>query len=306
MSKKKLMIQDLYRMKKEGEKITWLTCYDYPSAQFQEAAGIEIILVGDSMGMCVYGYESTVPVTMDQCIVHCKAVRRGAPNTFVMGDMPFMSYQRSDEDAVANAGRFLKEARVDAIKLEGGKRVISRIKAILDAGIVVCGHIGLTPQSSGQLGGHKAQGRTVESAQLVIEDALAIGEAGAQLLLLEAVPPEVAGFITKKLSIPVLGIGAGIECDGQLLIVSDLIGQFQAFTPKFVKKYANIAEVITGAVKEYIKDVKGRSFPGDEHCYHMLKGEEEKFKKMIKKYEEYAVLIIKASSFAYGDKEEQA
>jgi 3-methyl-2-oxobutanoate hydroxymethyltransferase len=285
MSKKKLMIQDLYRMKKEGEKITWLTCYDYPSAQFQEAAGIEIILVGDSMGMCVYGYESTVPVTMDQCIVHCKAVRRGAPNTFVMGDMPFMSYQRSDEDAVANAGRFLKEARVDAIKLEGGKRVISRIKAILDAGIVVCGHIGLTPQSSGQLGGHKAQGRTVESAQLVIEDALAIGEAGAQLLLLEAVPPEVAGFITKKLSIPVLGIGAGIECDGQLLIVSDLIGQFQAFTPKFVKKYANIAEVITGAVKEYIKDVKGRSFPGDEHCYHMLKGEEEKFKKMIKKYE---------------------
>jgi 3-methyl-2-oxobutanoate hydroxymethyltransferase len=285
MSKKKLMIQDLYRMKKEGEKITWLTCYDYPSAQFQEAAGIEIILVGDSMGMCVYGYESTVPVTMDQCIVHCKAVRRGAPNTFVMGDMPFMSYQRSDEDAVANAGRFLKEARVDAIKLEGGKRVISRIKAILDAGIVVCGHIGLTPQSSGQLGGHKAQGRTVESAQLVIEDALAIGEAGAQLLLLEAVPPEVAGFITKKLSIPVLGIGAGIECDGQLLIVSDLIGQFQAFTPKFVKKYANIAEVITGAVKEYIKDVKERSFPGDEHCYHMLKGEEEKFKKMIKKYE---------------------
>lgn len=285
MSKKKLMIQDLYRMKKEGEKITWLTCYDYPSAQFQEAAGIEIILVGDSMGMCVYGYESTVPVTMDQCIVHCEAVRRGAPNTFVMGDMPFMSYQRSDEDAVANAGRFLKEARVDAIKLEGGKRVISRIKAILDAGIVVCGHIGLTPQSSGQLGGHKAQGRTVESAQLVIEDALAIEEAGAQLLLLEAVPPEVAGFITKKLSIPVLGIGAGIECDGQLLIVSDLIGQFQAFTPKFVKKYANIAEVITGAVKEYIKDVKERSFPEDEHCYHMLKGEEEKFKKMIKKYE---------------------
>ena len=285
MSKKKLMIQDLYRMKKEGEKITWLTCYDYPSAQFQEAAGIEIILVGDSMGMCVYGYESTVPVTMDQCIVHCEAVRRGAPNTFVMGDMPFMSYQRSDEDAVANAGRFLKEARVDAIKLEGGKRVISRIKAILDAGIVVCGHIGLTPQSSGQLGGHKAQGQTVESAQLVIEDALAIEEAGAQLLLLEAVPPEVAGFITKKLSIPVLGIGAGIECDGQLLIVSDLIGQFQAFTPKFVKKYANIAELITGAVKEYIKDVKERFFPEDEHCYHMLKGEEEKFKKMIKKYE---------------------
>jgi len=280
----KKMIQDFYRMKKQGEKITWLTAYDYPTAQFEEEAGVEMILVGDSMGMCVYGYESTVPVTMDQCIVHCEAVRRGAPNTFVMGDMPFMSYQRSDEDAVVNAGRFLKEANMDAIKLEGGKRVISRIKAILDAGIVVCGHIGLTPQSSGQLGGHKAQGRTVDSAQLVIEDALAIEETGAQLLLLEAVPPEVAEFITKKLSIPVLSIGAGLECDGQLLIVSDMIGQFQAFTPKFVKKYANVAEVITGAMKEYVKDVKAKSFPADEHCYHMLKGEGEKFKEMIKKH----------------------
>lgn len=280
----KKMIQDFCRMKKQGEKITWLTAYDYPTAQFEEEAGVEMILVGDSMGMCVYGYESTVPVTMDQCIVHCEAVRRGAPNTFVMGDMPFMSYQRSDEDAVVNAGRFLKEANMDAIKLEGGKRVISRIKAILDAGIVVCGHIGLTPQSSGQLGGHKAQGRTVDSAQLVIEDALAIEEAGAQLLLLEAVPPEVAEFITKKLSIPVLSIGAGLECDGQLLIVSDMIGQFQAFTPKFVKKYANVAEVITGAMKEYVKDVKAKSFPADEHCYHMLKGEGEKFKEMIKKH----------------------
>jgi len=280
----KKMIQDFYRMKKQGEKITWLTAYDYPTAQFEEEAGVEMILVGDSMGMCVYGYESTVPVTMDQCIVHCEAVRRGAPNTFVMGDMPFMSYQKSDEDAVVNAGRFLKEANMDAIKLEGGRRVISRIKAILDAGIVVCGHIGLTPQSSGQLGGHKAQGRTVDSAQLVIEDALAIEEAGAQLLLLEAVPPEVAEFITKKLSIPVLSIGAGLECDGQLLIVSDMIGQFQAFTPKFVKKYANVAEVVTGAMKEYVKDVKAKSFPADEHCYHMLKGEGEKFKEMIKKH----------------------
>jgi 3-methyl-2-oxobutanoate hydroxymethyltransferase len=202
-----------------------------------------------------------------------------------MGDMPFMSYQKSDENAVANAGRFLKEAGVDAVKLEGGVRVISRIKAILDAGIVVCGHIGLTPQSSGQLGGHKAQGRTVESANLLIEDALAIEQAGAQLLLLEAVPPEVAGFITDKLSIPVFGIGAGADCDGQLLIVSDLIGQFRAFTPKFVKQYANIAEVITGAMSEYIKDIKAGTFPASEHCYHMLKGEEEKFRQLAKKYE---------------------
>jgi 3-methyl-2-oxobutanoate hydroxymethyltransferase len=281
---KKKMIQDFYAMKRDGEKITWLTCYDYPTAQFEEVAGVEMILVGDSMGMCVYGYENTVPVTMDQCIVHCEAVHRGAPNTFVIGDMPFMSYQRSDEDAVFNAGRFLKEAKMDAIKLEGGKRVISRIRAILDSGIVVCGHIGLTPQSSGQLGGHKAQGRTVESAQLVIEDALAIEEVGAQLLLLEAVPPVVAEFITNKLSIPVLGIGAGLECDGQLLIVSDMIGQFQAFTPKFVKKYANVAEVITNGIKDYVKDVKAKSFPADEHCYHMLEGEEEKFNEMIKQY----------------------
>jgi 3-methyl-2-oxobutanoate hydroxymethyltransferase len=285
MAQKKLMIQDLYRMKKEGEKITWLTCYDYPTAQFEEAAGVDMILVGDSLGMCVYGYTSTVPVTMDQCIVHCQAVRRGAPNTFVMGDMPFMSYQKSDEDAVYNAGRFLKEAGMDAIKLEGGKRVISRLRAIVDAGIVVCGHIGLTPQSSGQLGGHKAQGRTVESAQLVIEDALAIEEAGVHMLLLEAVPPEVAEFITKKLSIPVLSIGAGPECDGQVLIVSDMIGQFQAFTPKFVKKYANIAEVVTAAMREYVKDVRAGSFPADEHCYHMLKGEDVKFQEMIKQYQ---------------------
>lgn len=285
MSRKKLMIHDFYRMKKDGEKIAWLTSYDYPTAQFAEAAGLDMILVGDSLGMCVYGYESTVPVTMDQCIVHCEAVRRGAPNTFVVGDMPFMSYQRSDEDAVVNAGRFLKEANVDAIKLEGGVRVINRIKAILDAGMVVLGHIGLTPQSSGQLGGHKAQGRTVESARLVIEDALAIEEAGAHMLLLEAVPPEVSSFITNKLSIPVLSIGAGMHCDGQLLIVSDVIGLFQAFIPKFVKKYADVAGVITDAMQKYVKDVKEGTFPTDEHCYHMIKGEEAKFQDLIKTYE---------------------
>ncbi|MFH1942092.1 MAG: 3-methyl-2-oxobutanoate hydroxymethyltransferase [bacterium] len=282
--RKKLSILDLYTMKEKGEKISWITSYDYPTAQFAEAAGIDMILVGDSLGMCVYGYSGTVPVTMNQCIVHSEAVRRGAPNTFVMGDMPFLSYQVSDEEAVRNAGRFLKEAGVDAIKLEGGKRVISRIKAILDAGIVVSGHIGLTPQSSGQLGGHKAQGRTVESAKLLIDDALAIEEAGAHLLLLEAVPPEVSGFIAKKLTIPVLSIGAGPDCDGQLLIVADMIGQFQAFTPKFVKKYANVAEVVTNALMEYIKDVKAGAFPTDEYCYHMKKGEVEKFNDMIKQY----------------------
>ena len=285
MPQKKHSIHTIQKMKEAGEKVAWLTAYDYPTAQFAEAAGMDMLLVGDSLGMCVYGYEGTVPVTMDQCIVHCEAVRRGAPNTFVLGDMPFMSYQASDEEAVRNAGRFLKEAGVDGVKLEGGKRVLSRIKAILDAGIVVCGHIGLTPQSSGQLGGHKAQGRTIDSARPLIEDALAIEEAGAQMLLLEAVPPEVAGFIARKLSIPVLSIGAGPYCDGQLLIVSDLIGQFQAFTPKFVKKYCNVAEIITNAMRAYIDDVKAGRFPADEHCYHMLKGEKEKFEELIKDHD---------------------
>jgi len=285
MPQKKHSIHTIQKMKTTGEKVAWLTAYDYPTAQFAEAAGMDMLLVGDSLGMCVYGYESTVPVTMDQCIVHCEAVRRGAPNTFVLGDMPFMSYQSSDEEAVRNAGRFLKEAGVDGVKLEGGKRVLSRIKAILDAGIVVCGHIGLTPQSSGQLGGHKAQGRTIASARLLIEDAIAIEKVGAHMLLLEAVPPEVAGFVAKKLSIPVLSIGAGPYCDGQLLIVSDLIGQFQAFTPKFVKKYANVAQVVTDAMRAYIADVKAGRFPADEHCYHMLKSEVDRFPELAKEFE---------------------
>ena len=270
-------VLELHEMKRAGQKIAWLTAYDYPTATFEEAAGVDMILVGDSLGMCVYGYPGTVPVTMDQCIVHCEAVRRGAPNTFIVGDMPFGSYQVSDEEAVRNAARFLKEAAVDAIKLEGGVSVTTRVKAILDAGIVVCGHIGLTPQSSGQLGGHKAQGRTLDSAKVVVEDARALYEAGVQLLLIEAVPPEVAGFIRAELPIPVLGIGAGEQVDGQLLIVSDVLGTFQAFTPKFVKKYADLAGVSTAALTEYVKDVRAAAFPEDEHCYHMLDGEHEKF-----------------------------
>ena len=282
----KKMIHDFHRMKRDGEKITWLTAYDFPTAQFAEAAGLDMLLVGDSLGMCVYGYPNTIPVTMDQCIVHCDAVRRGAPNTFIIGDMPFMSYQTSVEKAVENAGRFLKQAAVDAIKLEGGRRILPMVRAILDAGIVVVGHIGLTPQSSGQLGGHKAQGRTVESAQALIEDALALEREGIQMLLLEAIPPEVGRFITQRLALPVLSIGAGQYCDGQLLIVSDLIGQFQAFTPKFVKKYCNVAQTVTDAMKQYAADVRAGTFPEDQHCYHMLDGEFEKFEEMVKQYEE--------------------
>jgi len=275
MAKKGLF--DLHQMKRAGEKIAWLTAYDYPTAQFEEAAGVDMILVGDSLGMCVYGYPGTVPVTMDQCIVHAEAVRRGAPGTFIVGDMPLGSYQPSDEEAVRNAIRFLKEANVDAIKLEGGVRTVSRVKAILDAGVAVCGHIGLTPQSSGQLGGHKAQGRTLESAKLVVEDARALYEAGVQLLLVEAVPPEVAGFIRAELPIPVLGIGAGEDVDGQLLIVSDVLGTFAAFTPKFVKKYADLAAVSTAALTEYVDDVRGGAFPEEQHCYRMLEGEQDRF-----------------------------
>ena len=280
MAEKKSIL-DFQKMRKEGKKITWLTAYDYPTAQFEEWAGIDMILVGDSMGMCVYGYSSTIPVTMDQCIVHTEAVRRGAPNTFVMGDMPFLSYQITPDDAVRNAGRFYKEAGADAVKLEGGRRVVKMIKAITDAGMVVCGHIGLTPQSSGQLGGHKAQGRTAESAYELIKDARAVQEAGASLLLLEAVPPGVGRLITEDLSIPVYGIGAGPYVDGQLLIVSDLLGFFQAFTPKFVKKYANLAEQTINAMKEYISDVKQAKFPEEKHCYKMIEGEAEKLTELV-------------------------
>jgi 3-methyl-2-oxobutanoate hydroxymethyltransferase len=284
MSKKKKTIFDFYKMKEAGEKVTWLTSYDFPTAQFAEAADLDMILVGDSLGMCVYGYQSTVPVTMDQCIVHSEAVRRGAPNTFVVGDMPLGSYQASDDEAVHNAIRFLKEANVDAIKLEGGVRITSRIRAIDEAGVVVIGHIGLTPQSSGQLGGHKAQGRTAETARLVVEDAVAVQEAGAKILLVEAVPPEVTRYIAENLTIPVYSIGAGPYCDGQLLIVSDLIGQFQAFTPKFVKKYCDVAEMITRAMADYVAEVRSGQFPDDEqYCYKMIAGEEEKFLASIKK-----------------------
>jgi 3-methyl-2-oxobutanoate hydroxymethyltransferase len=280
MAKKGLL--DFQKMKEEGEKLTWLTAYDYPTAVFAEKAGVEMLLVGDSMGMCVYGYSAgTLPVTMDQCIVHTEAVRRGAPNTFVMGDMPFLSYQTTPAEAVKNAGRFYKEAGVDAIKLEGGRRIIDMIKAIVNAGMVVCGHIGLTPQSSGQIGGFKAQGRTAESAYELIRDARAIQEAGAHFLLLEAVPPEVGQFIAKDLKIPVYGIGAGPDVDGQLLIVSDMLGVFQAFTPKFVKVYANLAEQTIKAMEDYVESVKESKFPEEKHCYKMIEGEFGKLEKLL-------------------------
>lgn len=281
---KKKSILDLYQMKQHGEKVSWITSYDAPFASFAEEAGIDMILVGDSLGMVDSGFDSTIPVTMDMCIEHCQSVRRGAPNTFVVGDMPFGSYQASDEEAARNAIRFLKEGGVDAIKLEGGKTVASRIRAIRSCGILVFGHIGLTPQSSGVLGGHKAQGRTVESARAVLEDALAVQEAGANFLLVEAVPPEVTAEIHKLLSIPVYSIGAGAPCDGQLTIFADTIGMFQAFTPKFVKKYAQIAPIVVDAFRQYSADIKAGAFPGEEHVYHVI-GDIEPFRALFDEFD---------------------
>jgi len=281
--KKKLTRFDLQQVKESGKKAVWVTAYDYWTAQFAEQADMDMILVGDSLGMCIYGYEGTIPVTMDQCIYHSEAVRRGAPNTFVIGDMPFLSYQVNVGEAVRNAGRFFKEARVDAIKLEGGRRVCPQIKAIADGGMLVMGHIGLTPQSSGQLGGFKAQGRTAETALELIHDARAIQQAGGFSLLVEAVPPEVCKLIRDELTIPVYSIGAGVDADGQLMIVSDMLGIFQAFTPKFVKKYANIGEETLKALQGYVEDVRARRFPEPQHTYNMVEGELPKLMAALKK-----------------------
>jgi 3-methyl-2-oxobutanoate hydroxymethyltransferase len=279
----KKTVLDFNEMKRKGEKISYLTAYDYPTARLCEKAGFDMLLVGDSAGMVVHGYQGTIPMTMDQMIQHAQIVRRGAPNTFIVGDMPFLSYQLSVENAIYNAGRFYKEAEVDAIKLEGGRRVVKQIEGIVEAGMSVMGHIGLTPQSSGQVGGFKAQGRTAATAVELIKDALAIEKAGAFSLLVEAIPPEVGKIITETLKIPVLGIGGGMYTDGQVLIVGDMLGLFEAFTPKFVKKYANLSEIIEKAFGEYIEDVRTGRFPEEKHCYRMLDGELEKLNASLKK-----------------------
>jgi 3-methyl-2-oxobutanoate hydroxymethyltransferase len=279
----KKTVLDFREMKRKGDKITFLTAYDFPMASFCEKAGMDMILVGDSAAMVVHGLPGTVPITMDQMIQHSQAVRRGAPATFVIGDMPFLSYQVSRENAIVNAGRFFKEASVDGIKLEGGRRVIKQIEGIVEGGMPVMGHIGLTPQSSGQLGGFRAQGRTADAAMELIKDALAVEATGAFALLVEAVPPEVGRIITDRLSIPVLSIGAGMYTDGQLLIIGDMLGYFEAFTPKFVKKYANLAEIIEKAMREFGEDVKSNKFPEEKHCYRMLDGEYEKLQALLRK-----------------------
>ncbi len=269
MAKKSIL--DFRSMMSKGEKIVYLTCYDYLTAKMQEKAGVDMILVGDSLGMVSLGYDTTFPVTMNDMIRHTQAVRRGAPNTFIVGDMPYMSYQVSDEVAIANAGRFIQEAGADCVKLEGGgPRILDRIRAINEAGILVMGHIGLTPQFMGQIGGYKAQGRSAQAAMSLIKQAQLIEEAGACSILVEGVPTAVGKAIAERAGIPILGIGAGSGTHGQLLIYADMVGLYDNFTPKFVKKYANIGEMLTNAFAEYVREVRDGKFPVDaEHTYKM-------------------------------------
>lgn len=253
--------------KAKGEKISMLTAYDYSTAKLMDEAGINGILVGDSLGMVVLGYEDTLPVTMEDMIHHTAAVCRGAKNTLVVGDMPFMSYQVSVEEAVYNAGRLMKEGRCQAVKLEGGASVCPQIRAITNASIPVMAHIGLTPQSINAFGGFKVQGKSEEAAKKLLEDAKAVEEAGAFAVVLECVPAKLAELISKSISIPTIGIGAGAGCDGQILVYQDMLGLFSDFTPKFVKKYANVGEMMTQAFRDYITDVQEGSFPAPEHTF---------------------------------------
>ena len=283
MAKKKTIL-DLQKMKETGEQAVWMVIYDACLAACAEEAGMDMILVGDSMGMIIYGWEGTVPVTMDMSIAHCQGVRRGAPNTYLIGDMPFGAYHASCEDAVNNAVRFIKEGGVDAIKLEGGVAVADKIEAIAKAGIVVFGHVGLTPQSSAAMGGFKVQGKNTAAAKAVIDDAVAVYKAGARCLLLEGVPEETASFIHKLLPIPVYGIGAGADCDGQVLLAADALGVYKNFTPKFAKKYCNIGEIATKGMEDYISDVKSGAFPAPEHKYKFT-GDKDEFAAFLAEYE---------------------
>lgn len=255
------------KAKAEGVKLSMLTSYDYSMARLVDEAGINSILVGDSLGNVMLGYEDTTPVTMEDMIHHTAAVARGAKNALIVGDMPFMSYQTSVYDAVVNAGRLIKEGHANAVKLEGGKEVCPQIKAIVDAGIPVCAHIGLTPQSINAFGGHKVQGKSEEAAKKLIEDALAVQEAGAFAVVIEAVSAKLAALITSKLDIVTIGIGAGAGCDGQVLVYQDMLGMFSDFSPKFVKRYAEIGEIMKAAFAKYDEEVKAGVFPAEEHGY---------------------------------------
>ena len=267
MAREKTTIPQLLAMKQQGQKITMLTAYDYIQAQLVEEAGVDMILVGDSVGMTMLGLPSTVPVTMADMLHHTKAVVRGASNTFVVADLPFLSYQVSREEAIRNAATLIKEGGADAVKLEGGGAMVAVVRALVEAGIPVQGHLGLTPQTATQLGGYRVQGRERSQAQKIMEDAKALEEAGCFSLILECVPMGLAAEITRTLSIPVIGIGAGPYCDGQVLVFHDVLGLFRRFVPKFVKQYAQLREPIIQAFQTYVREVREGVFPGPEHSF---------------------------------------
>lgn len=279
--RKKVTTLTFHQKKERGEAITMLTAYDYPTALAMDKAGVDSILVGDSLAMVVLGYENTLPVTMDEMLHHARAVARGAKSALLVGDMPFMSYQVSTEEAVRNAGRFLKESGMDAVKLEGGRERADAIRTIVGAGIPVMGHLGLTPQSVHQLGGFRAQGKTASAAKRLFEDAQILEEAGAFSIVLESVPARLAEAISKKISIPTIGIGAGVGCDGQVLVTHDVLGLFERFTPKFVKQYANFHATMNKAFTDYIDDVESKRFPAVEHTVEMTDEEWAAFLKEI-------------------------
>ena len=279
--RKKVTIPDLYAMVERGERITFLTAYDYPTALLEDRAGIDMILVGDSGVMCLLGHETTLPAKMDFMVEITAAVSRAAKRAFIVGDMPYMSYQPSNELAIKNAGRFIAEGGADAVKLEGGARMAERVEAIVKAGIPVMGHIGLTPQAASQIGGLKAQGRSAETAKQLIEDAKVLEEVGAFSILLEAIPARVAEIIVKNAKVPILSIGSGAACHGQILIVHDILKLFEAFTPKFVKVYADVASVMLKAFQEYIADVKAGKFPAREHEYRIPKEEWQRLQELL-------------------------
>lgn len=275
--RKKATLRVFQSKKRSGEVITMLTAYDYPTALAIDQARVDSILVGDSLGMVVLGYQNTLPVTMEDMLHHCKAVARGARYAFLIGDMPFMSYQVSVEEAVRNAGRFLQEASMDAVKLEGGRERIEAVRAIVGVGIPVMGHLGLTPQSVHQMGGFRPQGKNTSGARRLLEDALLLQEAGCFSLVLESIPARLAAFISQRLEIPTIGIGAGPGCDGQVLVTHDLLGLFDRFTPKFVKKYADIHGEMMRAIEAYRDEVETHTFPSVEHSVEMKDQEWEKF-----------------------------
>ena len=280
MERKKITITDLQNKKRDGKKITMLTAYDYPTAKIIDDAGIDSILVGDSLGMVVLGLDSTVPVTMDMMIHHAMAARRGTKCAFLIGDMPFMSYQVSKEEAIRNAGRFMKEAGCDAVKLEGGDEVMDATIAIVNAGIPVLGHLGLTPQTMSKLGGFKVQGKDAGAARKILDQALRLEKAGCFAIVLECVPDKVAKLITEKLNIPTISCGAGPFCDGQVLVTNDMIGIFDRFVPKFVKQYIKLAPMMLDAVKKYKDEVEKGIFPDEAHSFAI---KDEEIKKLRKK-----------------------